>query len=202
LTTSSTAAELYYSKQAGFALLPFVVVLVSFIVWYVFGMLKGIPFFKKRPEVGKGVPPISTPKDKFIVTVSAVLYLLFPTLVSRTFQMFSCSPVGNDSYFRVDMEESCNSYRYKVMVGLLGISQLIIYVIGLPLLMLWFLIRNKGRLNTFVVQCRYGVYFAGYKVRDKLSVQSFFKSSLHLFQKDKETKSILYFFFEQKYKDR
>ena len=162
LTTSSTAAELYYSKQAAFALLPFVVVLVSFIVWYVFGMLKGIPFFKKRPKVGKGVPPISTPKDKFIVTVSAVLYLMFPTLVSRTFQMFSCSPVGNDSYFRVDMEESCSSDRYKVMVGLLGISQLIVYVIGLPLLMLWFLIRNNGRLNTFVVQCRYGVYVAGY----------------------------------------
>jgi len=183
-------------------MLPLMVVLVSFIIWYVFGMIKGIPFFKKRPKAKKDKPPISTPKDKFIVTVGAVLYLMFPTLVGRTFQMFTCFPVGNDSFFRVDMEESCSSDRYQTMVGLLGISQLIIYVIGLPLLMLWFLIRNKGRLNTFVVQCRYGVYFAGYKVRDKLSVQSFFKSSLHLFQKDKETKSILYFFFEQKYKDR
>jgi len=60
--------------------------------------------------------------------------------------------------------------------------------------MLWFLIRNKGHLNTFVVHCRYSVYFAGHKVRDKLSFQSFFKSSLHLFQK-KTTKSILYFFY-------
>lgn len=39
----------------------------------------------------------------------------------------------------------------------------VLYVFGLPCLMLWFLIRNKDRLDEHVVQSRYGLFYAGYK---------------------------------------
>jgi hypothetical protein len=59
------------------------------------------------------------------------------------------------------MEESCSGDRYRLMRLLLGFSQLVLYVFGLPLLMLWFLVRNRERLDTLVVQSRYGLFFAG-----------------------------------------
>ena len=158
VTSSATAAELFYSKQAFFACLPLVVVLVSFVVWYIYGIIKGIPFCKKRAN-----PDASTPKDYFIITVGAVLYLLFPTLIAGTFKNFDCRTIGSSVWLHADLEEECYTGRHQVMVGLLGVSQLIVYVFGLPCLMLWFLIRNKDRLDEHVVQCRYGLFFAGYK---------------------------------------
>ena len=162
VTSSATAAELFYSKRATFAFLPLLVVLLAFAFWYVYGVVRGVPFFDKRTKSASGEPS-STPKDKFVVTVGAVLYLMFPTLVGGTFQMFDCRAVGDARFLSADMEESCDGDRYALMMPLLGVSQLILYVCGLPLLMLWFLIRNRRRLQAHVVQCRYGLFFAGYK---------------------------------------
>ena len=33
---------------------------------------------------------MSTPKDKFVVTVTVVVYLIFPTPLSQAFQIFDC----------------------------------------------------------------------------------------------------------------
>jgi hypothetical protein len=175
VTSSATAAELFYSKQAMFACLPFLVTSMAFVFWYVYGMIKRKPFFEKRPT-NTGVIPIastptstdvvpiaSTPKDKFVVTVGAIFYLMFPTLIGGAFKMFDCRIVGNGRWLHADMEESCNGERYQLMMPLLGVSQLILFVVGLPLLMLWFLLRNKHRLHSDVVQSRYGLFFGGYK---------------------------------------
>ena len=88
---------------------------------------------------------------------------MFPTLVGRTFMIFNCRAVGSGTWLHVDLEESCQSDRYRFMVILLGVSQLILYVCGLPLILLYFLVRNRDRLRTHAVQSRYGVYFSGYK---------------------------------------
>jgi hypothetical protein len=164
VTTSASAAVLFYSKQAFFACLPFLVALLSFVGWYLYGVVTGVPFFDKRVKAGDGTEAKSTPKDRFVVTVGAILYLMFPTLVGGTFKMFDCRTVGNGQWLHVDMEESCSGDRYRLMRLFLGFSQLLLYVAGLPLLMLWFLVRNRERLDMLVVQSRYGLFFAGYVV--------------------------------------
>ena len=50
VTTSSSAADLFYHKQAGFAAMPFIAVIVAFVFWYVYGCVKKTPFFRKRGE--------------------------------------------------------------------------------------------------------------------------------------------------------
>jgi hypothetical protein len=138
--------------------------LLSFVGWYIYGVVTGVPFFDKRGTAWDGTEAKSTPKDRFVVTVGAILYLMFPTLVGGTFKMFDCRTVGKGTWLHVDMEESCSGDRYQLMRLLLGFSQLLLYVCGLPLLMLWFLVRNRERLDTLVVQSRYGLFFAGYVV--------------------------------------
>ena len=61
--THSSAANIFYSKRIFFAVLPFIVVAVSFAVWYVYGWCKGKPFFAKRPDEDS-----STPKDFCILS--------------------------------------------------------------------------------------------------------------------------------------
>ena len=254
LTTSSSASELFYNKQAGFAAVPFIAVFVSFVFWYVYGHVKKTPFFfkapkrlsmsttvrlagalkrkassakaaisyhtaenvgedyvfnnktgektslasgnstlksegrrisdssvgsenkgrtvnvsgsdKKKPSRKKRLSASSsdstTPKDKFIVTVTMVVYLIFPTLCQQAFQIFDCKTVAEVQYLAIDLEHPCYEGDHMVAVLTLGISQLALFVVGLPLLVLYFLRRNRkrsGGLNRLRVRVRYGLFF-------------------------------------------
>jgi hypothetical protein len=158
IATSSSAAELYYSKQQFFAALPFVIVAISFGIWFVHGKIKKKPFFQKREDRKE-----TTMKDKFVVTVTTVLYLLYPTLCKNTFGLFDCKRIGMQAYLKIDLEEKCYQGRHQTMMILLGVGQLIVYVIGLPLIVLLFLRRNRESLDTHVSQARYGLFYGSYK---------------------------------------
>merc|ERR1712166_1521699 len=48
LSTTTSAAELYYSKQQMFAALPVLICFISFLFWWSIGKFKKQPFFRKR----------------------------------------------------------------------------------------------------------------------------------------------------------
>ena len=120
VSDTATAAELVYNKQAVFAFMPLITVGVAFAFWYVLGSKTGKPFYQKRAK-----PDDTTPKDKFIVTVGALLFLVFPTLVGGAFKLFDCRTVGNSRYLQSAMDEECYVGRHLVVVVLLGCSQLL-----------------------------------------------------------------------------
>ena len=53
--------------------------------------------------------------------------------------MFDCKYVAGQRYLKVAMEEKCFVGRHFTMMVSLGFSQLFLYVIGLPLVVLVFL---------------------------------------------------------------
>ena len=138
----SSAAELYYSKQQAFAMLPFGLTVGAFLFWLLVGLVTKAPFFRKRKKRDD-----TTTKDKFVVTVTSILYLLYPTLCKNTFGLFDCKWIGGMPYLKVDLEEPCGVGRHFDMMLALGISQLLVYVVGLPLVVLLFLRRNRENLN-------------------------------------------------------
>jgi len=161
LSTTTSAAELFYSKQALFACFPFIIIFASFCTWFIYATcIEGVNFFAKRVT-----PSSSTAKDSFIITVGTVLYLIFPTLINGSFQLFDCRTIDNPDvkWLYVDLEEQCYVGRHFEMMLLLGVSQLMLYVVGLPLLMLFFLVRNSKQLDRHATKNRYGMFFASYK---------------------------------------
>ena len=163
VTTTTSAASLFYIKKMTFAVLPFATVFFSFLLWFLYGIFQGTPFFAKRTE-----PTATTPKDKFVATFASIMYLLFPTLITGAFELFDCRQIDFDEtpnvqWLAIDFEEQCYVGQHLLMVWLLGVSQLILYVVGLPLLMLWFLARNRNNLDKHVTRFRYGMLYASYK---------------------------------------
>ena len=79
LAEKLSPSELYYAKQIGFAILPFGVVLFSFAFWQATGKYRQIDYFAKR-KTRKEV----TLKDKFVITLTSSLYLLYPTLCKNS----------------------------------------------------------------------------------------------------------------------
>ena len=101
-------------------------------------------------------------KDKSIVTVTAVIFLMYPTS-GESLRDVQLQNVGGIDYLQVDLEEPCYSARHFSMVFLIGLPQLA-YVLGLPLLVLKFLKRNRADLfKNPVVLTRWGLFFKGYK---------------------------------------
>ena len=161
-TELGSAASLFYSKQALFAFTPLMSTAVAFAFWYVKGAQHGTPFFQKRSGTND-----TTPKDKFVLTVCTVVYLLFPTLITQAFQMFHCRTIASVQYLAADLEEPCYTGRHLAMVFVLGFTQLFAYVVGLPALVLVFLRRNKhldgGGLSKHASIVRYGLFYAAFK---------------------------------------
>ena len=131
-SAQARAAELFYGKQVMYACIPLITGCLSFVVWFVYGLFRDVLFAKRTDRKSR------TPKDKFIVTVTAIVFLMYPTMCGQAFSLFSCKVVGNQAYLQVDLEEPCYKRDISWMV-LLGLPQLLFYVLGLPLLVLKFL---------------------------------------------------------------
>ena len=141
LNDTSSPAQLFYLKQIVYAFVPLLLALISFIGWYAYGLRRGQDFFSKRSKMEPHQFDKS-PKDKFIVTISAIIFLMYPTLCYQALSLFSCTQVGKQQYLHADLEEQCYTGRHLVMLVSLGVTQILVYVIGLPLSVLLFLLRN------------------------------------------------------------
>ena len=133
---------------------PLITGCLGFLFWFSYGRFQGVSFTKREHEKAR------TPKDKFIVTVTAIVFLMYPTMCEKAFAMFSCKTIGGIDYLQVDLEEPCYESRHLSMILLLGLPQLFLYVLGLPLLVLKFLKRNEADLfKNPVVLNRWWLFF-------------------------------------------
>ena len=87
-----------------------------------------------------------------------------PYCVKPALALFSCIEVEADRYFLLaDLEEECYKDNHLVMALTFGIFQIIMYVVGLPVLGFYFMYRNRFRLDKHVVRTRFGLFLGGYR---------------------------------------
>jgi hypothetical protein len=89
----TTAAELYYAKQIGYASLPVCLTFLTWATWHVIAACQGISFRGRANLLD------TTPKDKFVVSMCVLLYLLFPTLCKQAFSLFNCIQVEEGRFY-------------------------------------------------------------------------------------------------------
>merc|ERR1712166_1075218 len=162
--TEATAAELFYAKQIAYLALPVLLISIVYIIWKSYAYRTGKEWRRSTEEKERtAIRTRITIKDKFVVTVCILVYLFYPTLCQQAFGLFTCYKVNKKTYLLVDLEESCDSPRRITYVVFIGIPQLILFVVGLPLVGLGFLFRNRTHLDTISVRARYGIFFGGYR---------------------------------------
>lgn len=145
----SSAADIFYLKQAVYACMPLLLSLISFFVWYIYGFYSGESFFAKRPTNDRQK---KTPKDIFVLTCNSIIFLIYPMLCYQALSIFHCRQVGKEQYLHADLDEQCYVGRHLHMMISLGIPQLVVYVIGLPISLLVFLWRNNRDLHSDILK--------------------------------------------------
>ena len=153
-----SAASLFYAKQIAFAMIPPLLFLFVYLIWKSYSTVSGVPWRERATKA------THTPKDKMVVTICVLLYFFWPTLLNQTFRLFSCRQIGgNEIYLMADFEEPCFVGRHLLFVFIVGITQILLYAIGLPMLMFVFLHRHQHELKKPVVKFRYGLFFSGFR---------------------------------------
>ncbi len=163
---SLQAAELIYMKQSAYMLLPWIMMLLSWIFWRVIGLCHG-----RNWTYRGGDDRSPSLQDGCIATIVFLFYLLYPTLCKSAFTLINCVGVGasledkvNNQYLLVDLQEPCYRGRHWEWIVMSTIPQILLYVIGLPLFALFIIHRNmkRKRLQHPITQFCYGMLYSGY----------------------------------------
>ena len=100
-----------------------------------------------------------------ILTMMLFIFLCYPMLIKLCLSMFKCPRIGDHFYLMADLQEICFQDLHLQYMLLLTVPQLI-SLIGLPLLVLLLLRRNKKYLEEPQFRMRYGLLYRGY-VKDR-----------------------------------
>jgi hypothetical protein len=111
-------AEVFYTTAVVWAIVPFLLPLASVMVWLLLSKTRDVKDLQSKMKA----------------TVVGLLYLIWPTLVSTTFSLFSCSSVCDQTLFRIDLEEQCWEGRHAAYAFVLGLPMLLFFVLGFPMI--------------------------------------------------------------------
>ena len=154
------ASNLIYAKQICYILVPWMLSLLSYLGW------KFISCMHERVFTFRGFDDRSPSLlDGCVATIVFLLYLMYPSLCRSAFALIICIKVDNKLYLLADLQEPCYAGRHLIWFLCSTIPQILLYVIGLPLLG-FFLIRKeakKRRLQHQITQFRYGMLYSGYR---------------------------------------
>ena len=145
--------QAFYLKQIIFTFTIPMVVILSITVWTCIKFTCGKTCIKRKSNF----------KNYIILSAVLLLFLLYPMLVKICLSMLKCIKVGNVRYLMADLEEPCFEERHLGYLLLLSIPQVILVVIGLPLLSLLVIVRNNGHFERYNFRIRYGLLYLGYR---------------------------------------
>jgi hypothetical protein len=82
--------------------------------------------------------------------------------VTRAFSLLHCIDVDGTLYLAMDLQEKCFSGRHQSYVLSVGLPQLIVYVIGLPVAGIFIVGKNRHQLHRPVIKYRFAMLYLGY----------------------------------------
>jgi hypothetical protein len=164
-----SAADLLYSKQVCFA---FAVPLLGTCIFFAW---RSAALCQKRSFTYRG-PNGRSPslQDGCTATMVFLMYLMYPTLCRQAFALFMCKDVGGHQYLMADLQEACWEGRHMLWVLFCSLPQIVLHVIGFPVIGLFVIHRRKK-----VRRHDHDKSFSGLK---QISLKNNLASSISLFK--------------------
>ena len=152
--TDIPTADAFYMKQIAVAMLVPVLIVLILILWSIINLCCALICCKMKPrEV----------KNNTVLTIVLMLFLSYPMLTRLCMSALKCPMVGGKLWLMADLQEQCFVGRHKTYIMALTIPCILVYIIGLPLLAVTIIMRNKDHLNDHDFAIRYGLLYLGYR---------------------------------------
>ena len=105
--------------------------------------------------------------DKWVATVIALCYLLYPNLCNAVFATVGCRYVGKHKYYayiQMDMQQRCFDEQHWWVIGSLTVPAFFAYVLGIPLVFFVLLWRSRKHLTSDIhAKFRFSTLLVGYR---------------------------------------
>jgi hypothetical protein len=75
----------------------------------------------------------------------------------------SCRQIGSKSYISGDIRYECRTSQHNYYVGVLVVPSFILWMIFMPGILLYILVKNKNNLNSINMIIGYGFLYVDYK---------------------------------------
>jgi hypothetical protein len=154
------AADIVYQKQVAYMLAVPIMIYLTKHVWTCLAWAQGRVFRYRGPDETS-----PSHKDGSVATVVFLLYFMYPTLCNQAFALLICKEVDGKPYLTHDLQEECYTGRHLLYVCILTIPQILLYVIGIPLLGLRAATRattRRMKMAPTIALFRYGMLYSGY----------------------------------------
>ena len=147
---SNGSQESYYYKLVLLSIMPVIIAIVSLIVWL------GLCFMHET---------YAYLKREFFTTIIVLFFLVYPNIVKLMFSNFSCQDVDKvGSYLSANITIECWNTEYTWYSVLVAIPSIIVWVFGVPTLILIIMIKRKKYLQHDSNRVVFGFLFNGYKL--------------------------------------
>ena len=148
-TTTVTIADVEYMKTIGYGILPLALIIFSVFGWILYGSI-----YKIKPEERKAMT---------VGTIVLLLYLIYPSVTSRTLALWKCNNIEHvGNIFLIDPETLCTDDKHRAIQYTIGVSWIILYVVGLPCSALALLYKFRNKLNEPRTRIRFGTLYDGF----------------------------------------
>ena len=104
----------------------------------------------------------ATVSDKTILTTVLLLFVLYPSIVSRVLSLLHCMKIGDAEYLVADLQEPCYRGNHQIMLYSIGLPQLIVYVLGLPVAGIFTVGKYRHQLQHPRIKYRFAMLYLGY----------------------------------------
>ena len=152
--TSVSIAYVEYMKTIAYGLLPIILIIGSLIGWKIYGWRNKLLKIKEQRAMTVG-------------TIVLFLYLIYPSITSRTLGLWKCEYIEHvGTIFVVDPETLCTDDIHKTYQNTVGILCILCYIIGLPICGLAILYKFRNKLNQPRTRMRFGLLYDGF-VRER-----------------------------------
>ena len=151
LSTKGTGnvGDSYYYELILMALLPFIIFAISSLAWL------GVTFHTMD---------YSYLKRELLLTVIILVFLVYPNITIFNFSHFDCRAIDMlGSFLRTNYAIQCWTERYTLYALIVVIPCIILWVIGLPTLVLVIMIKRRRKLNRDNNKVIFGFLFNGYR---------------------------------------
>mmetsp|Transcript_6815 Transcript_6815/g.12317 ORF Transcript_6815/g.12317 Transcript_6815/m.12317 type:complete len:2246 (-) Transcript_6815:168-6905(-) len=139
----------FYNKIIFISFLPIAVLIAATVFW------GSIALCKKN---------IKYMQLHFVSTLIVLMFMLLPTITTSSFNLFSCRELLPDEYWlNAQLDVRCWDEKHAKYVTNLGIPCIILWVFGAPLLVFFFMTRNKKQLGFLTNLFRFGFLWKGYR---------------------------------------
>ena len=138
----------FYAKLIILALIPVICFVFSIMFWTLWRKLKNCQHVK----------------EKLIGSIVVQLFFFQPTIIKYNFSLFNCTEITTGDYYVTDdMSIKCWDQSHRFYALCVAVPSIVVWCIGFPLILVYFLYKNRQDLADISEKLKYGFLYKGFK---------------------------------------